>query len=479
MKPLFEVGRNCCWLGPVERSAVIVDAAAYYAAFYRAASLASRQIVIAGWQFDSNVKLLRGEAASSARYPVEFLPFLNALCQERSELRVYILAWDYSLVYSLEREWLQGLRFAFQSAKAIRFEFDAHPGFGGSHHQKFAVIDGALAFAGGLDLCDERWDDRGHATPHALRVDAAGEPCRPNHEVQAAVQGEAAAALQRLFVERWQRALGETLELDIAVATPLASLDLPALDPSAVLPIRAGQLAIARTLPVELGAVREVQVLMRAALLEARQLIYIETQYFTSRSMSAALSERLRRGDLPRLQVLVVLPRGADNSKEKFALGDVQNALLSELSAVAEAGGHELRFFCSSVAGEACQTSTFIHSKVLVVDDELLCVGSANMTERSMTLDSELCLLWQGEPASEVARDIQALRASLLAEHSGQPEAELFEPVGLTGRLDAAIAAGTSRLRLTELEPASINPFKVAIFDPGEPATSASSEVAD
>lgn len=479
MKPLFEVGRNCCWLGPVERSAVIVDAAAYYAAFYRAASLATRHILIAGWQFDSNVKLLRGEAARSARYPVEFLPFLNALCQERSELRVYILAWDYSLVYSLEREWLQGLRFAFQSAKAIRFEFDAHPGFGGSHHQKFVVIDGALAFVGGLDLCEERWDDRGHATPHALRVDAAGEPCRPNHEVQAAVQGEAAMALQGLFIDRWQRAFGETLELDDPVATPLTNLDLPALDPGAVLPIRAPQLAIARTLPVELGAVREVQLFMRAALLEARQLIYIETQYFTSRSMSAALSERLRRGDLPRLQVLVVLPRGADNSKEKFALGDVQNALLSELSNVAREGGHELRFFCSSVAGEACETSTFIHSKVLVVDDQLLYVGSANMTERSMTLDTELCLLWQGEPASELGSDIRALRASLLAEHSGQPEAELLEPDGLTGRLDAAIAAGTSRLRLTELEPASINPFKLAIFDPGEPATTAPTGVAE
>jgi hypothetical protein len=142
---VLSIGESCCWLGPATRSAVIVDACAYYAALYRAASLAQHHIVIAGWQFDSNVKLLRGQAAEEARYPVEFLPFLNALCAERHGLRVYLLAWDYSLVYSLEREWLQGLKFAFQSSDAIRFEFDQHPSFGGSHHQKFAVIDGALA----------------------------------------------------------------------------------------------------------------------------------------------------------------------------------------------------------------------------------------------------------------------------------------------------------------------------------------------
>ena len=213
MASVLNIGKSCCWLGPATRSAVIVDACAYYAALYRAASLAQHHIVIAGWQFDSNVKLLRGQAARGAPYPVEFLPFLNALCAERKGLRVYLLAWDYSLVYSLEREWLQGLKFAFQSSDAIRFEFDQHPSFGGSHHQKFAVIDGAVAFVGGLDVCDERWDDRRHTTPHELRVNASGKPCRPNHEVQSVVQGGAAAALLGLFVERWRAAVDEPLDL--------------------------------------------------------------------------------------------------------------------------------------------------------------------------------------------------------------------------------------------------------------------------
>lgn len=472
MKQLSHVGKTCCWQGPVDRSAVIVDAAAYYAAFYAAASQATSHILIAGWQFDTAVKLLRGDAARAARYPVEFLPFLNALCAERSQLRVYILAWDYSVFYSLEREWLQGLKFAFQSPDAIRFEFDPHPGFGGSHHQKFAVIDGQLAFAGGLDLCDERWDDRSHLPSNPLRVNAAGESCRPNHEVQAAVQGEAALALQALFSERWQRAMGEQLALPALRPGPLSQLDLTTLDASGILPLRAERVAIARTMPVEMGAVREVQVLLCDALRAARRLVYIETQYFTSRSVTAALIERLEEHELPRLQLLIVLPRGADNSKEKFALGDLQSALLSELLRVADAGGHSLRFLCSSVAGGDCQDTTFIHSKVLVVDDLLLFVGSANMTERSMTLDSELGLVWQAEADSVLASDIRNVRASLLAEHSGQPSHELFEIDGLTERLEAAMRQGVSRLRVHSFEPAEISPLKRAIFDPSEPAAS-------
>lgn len=464
--------QNLYWHGPAPHSAVIVDACAYYAAFYRAASLAQRHIVLAGWQFDSSVRLLRGRAARDARYPVEFLPFLDALCTERPELRVYVLAWDYSLIYSLEREWLQGLRFMFQRSGAIRFEFDAHPSFGGSHHQKLAVIDGVTAFAGGLDICEERWDDRNHVADHAWRVNASGSPCRPNHEVQAAVQGEPAAALLQLFCERWRTALGEDLGLSPQPHSSVASLVLPSVEPSAILPLAAEHVAIARTSPsASAPPLQEVKATTLAALRAAERLVYIETQYFTSRSVTAALVERLKDPEKPRLQLVVLMPRGADNSKEKFALGDLQAAMLSDLEAAAEACGHDLLFLCSAVAGEACDGATFIHSKVLIVDDELLCVGSANMTERSMSLDSELCLFWQGAPGSQLARDICNVRASLLAEHSGQPSEDFLEISGLVQRVARGIESSSTRLRACHFEPVSVSLFKQAMFDPsGSPA---------
>jgi phospholipase D1/2 len=469
MKPILN-GSTTCFIGPAKSSHVIIDASAYYAAFYHAACRARHFIALAGWQFDSGVRLLRGARAANAPYPVELLPFLNALCRERPELRVYILAWDYSLVYSLEREWLQGLKFAFQGEPAIRFEFDAHPNLGGSHHQKLAVIDGELAFVGGLDICDERWDERAHRSSDACRVNQAGQACRPNHEVQAAVQGAAARAVTALFVERWRRALGEQLQLSSLADDSAAQLDLTAIDDTAILPLAAHEVALSRTLPGETGAnVTEVKAAVSAALLAAERLIYIETQYFTSRSVTAVLLERFRDTRKPPLQVLVLMPRGADNSKEKFALGDLQAAVLSELEAAAEQCGHQLRFLCSAVAGADCEAATFIHSKVLIVDDELLCVGSANMTERSMALDSELCLLWQGPPGSALSRDIAKVRASLLAEHSGEPEAELVEIEGLVARVDDAIESRASRLRACHFDPVSVNQLKRAIFDPEGP----------
>jgi phosphatidylserine/phosphatidylglycerophosphate/cardiolipin synthase-like enzyme len=470
MRGSLREGEHWHWSGPAVGSSVIVDAAAYYAAFYRAASLARQHIVITGWQFDTSVKLLRGEAARGARYPVELLPFLNALCAERPGLRVFILAWDYSLVYSLEREWLQGLKFAFQSSAAIRFEFDTHPNFGGSHHQKLAIIDGVTAFAGGLDICEERWDDRSHAKMQPLRKSPAGAICRPNHEVQASVQGEAAAALLRLFRERWLRALGEELELHPDPTSPAAAIELTRIDPSAILPLAADTVAIARTFPAAAAPpVREVNAAINAALLAAERLVYIETQYFTSRTVTSTLLQRLRDPERPQLQLVILMPREADTGKEKFALGELQAAMLSELQAAAEQHGHELKFLCSAAAGSDCETATFIHSKVLIVDDELLCVGSANMTERSMSLDSELCLIWQAAPGSTLCADIQGVRASLLGEHAGLPVDEFLEIDGLIARISRAVEHGTSRLREAHFDPVSVNPLKEAFFDPSGP----------
>ena len=95
-------------------------------------------------------------------------------------------------------------------------------------------------------------------------------------------------------------------------------------------------------------------------------------------------------------------------------------------------------------------------------------------TERSMSLDTELCLLWQAPAGSALSADIRRVRASLLAEHSGQPDADLAELDGLCGRVQQAMAQGTSRLRVCHLEPANVNVLKQAIFDPSGPTALAS-----
>ena len=447
--------------------AVIVDARAYYRAFYRAALEAERYIWLAGWQFDSEVALLRGEDAEGAPLPVTLLAFLDALARRRPELEIRLLAWDYSFVYALEREWLQGLKFELGTSDTIRFEFDLHPRPGGSHHQKFVVIDGVLGFAGGLDICDARWDDRGHAPDDPHRVNVAGDPMRPNHEVQAAVVGPAASTLAELFRARWQRACGETLPLPRADGEAQKRVNLRALTAGTGLPLAAKRVFMSATgIDEHDTPIVQIRDVYADAIRAAERLIYIETQYFTSRTIAAALVERLSDRSRPPLTVVVVLPKEADTGKEAFALGETQSMALGTLEATAKAQGHDLFLLCT-----CCERGqpTFVHSKLLLVDDEFLSVGSANFTERSMGLDTELALMWQAQGDADLGRDIARVRASLLAEHAGRDEAEFLDGEQLAQRLKALVAPGASRLSACHYEATAPNPLKTWIFDPGGP----------
>src|SRR5688500_18375882 len=78
--------RNCWAVARAEQAGLLVDAAAYYRAFYEAALGARRYILMSGWQFDSTVDLLRAEntaIAEAASAPIALLPFLNYLCETR------------------------------------------------------------------------------------------------------------------------------------------------------------------------------------------------------------------------------------------------------------------------------------------------------------------------------------------------------------------------------------------------------------
>src|SRR3978361_135758 len=134
MKQILEVPRNAFVRGKAEQSAHLIDARNYYRALYRALEQAEHHVVISGWQFESSVCLLRGVDAEHASHPVTFLELLTALCEERPNLNIYLLAWDFSLVYAKERESNQAEKFSATSAR-IHFRWDAHPAIGGSHHQ--------------------------------------------------------------------------------------------------------------------------------------------------------------------------------------------------------------------------------------------------------------------------------------------------------------------------------------------------------
>jgi phosphatidylserine/phosphatidylglycerophosphate/cardiolipin synthase-like enzyme len=476
MSPILKLGRNCYVQSTAEQSALLIDGEIYYETFYRAAELAQRSILMCGWQFDTMVRLLRGQAAEQSNKPLEFIQFLDYLCQARPELRIYVLAWDYSFVYALEREWMQAFKFKLKTSDRLHFEYDAHPATGGSHHQKFVIIDGALAFTGGMDVCESRWDDRKHEADNPLRVDHQGAPYKAYHEVQAALVGPVAGVLTELFQERWQRASDERLALSPASAEDFARFDLNALSQGRAVAVDSQYVALSRTSADERAGpqiVREIRALHHDAIRAAERLIYIETQYFTSRSIGKALIDRFSDRGRPKLQVLLLMPNDADTPKERFALGDSQDAVLATILEAAAFTGHDVRLL-HTVARDARgnERATFIHSKVLIVDDRLLSVGSANLTNRSMGLDSELNVTWECAPEDDrLGRCITRVRASLLAEHVGGLPAEELEPVpGLTERLDALLASGETRLRRRLVRPPeNLDPLLCAVFDPDGP----------
>ena len=176
---------------------------------------------------------------------------------------------------------------------------------------------------------------------------------------------------------------------------------------------------------------------------------------------------------LPKLEIVVFLPHGADTAMEKLALEDTQEGVLLALLETARETGHELRLlYPASRNADGSETPTFIHSKILIIDDHLLMVGSPNFTERSVALDTELAITW--ECASEddhLGGCIRNIRTKLLAEHSGALASEFAVQHELCAKLDALIARGNTRLRPREVAPAGpFGPLFAEIFDPGDAA---------
>ena len=454
---------------------LLVDARDYYVAFYRAALAARHSILVTGWQFDRGVKLLRGSDVALAKPmggEVRFLAFLDQLCKRRPALQVYILAWDFHVVLALEREWMQRLYFHWATNERLRFRFDASHVASGCHHQKFVVIDGEVSFLGGIDLCEARWDDRRHRVANRLRL-TRGKPQKPYHDVQAYLRGAAtAAALEDVFCDRWRRAGGDPIALPHRSAS--ASVARAGRDqaPRGALPFPPGPVALSRTDIREKGArsKHEIRTLLVRAFDAAERLIYVETQYFSSRVLCEALVHRLRQARRPKLDIVLLVNERAEAVKEEIAVGLRQVQIVADLRRTAAETGHAFNAYFSLADGRA-RKATYIHSKLMIVDDRFLTVGSANFTNRSLGVDSEINVSWETAAGRDRGGEaaIQRTRISLLAEHIGNTGTKLARRLamskGLVGFLDGLVQSGRSRLRALP-PPTPGQSTAIALLDP-------------
>ena len=162
-----------------------------------------------GWDIQASARL-RPDGMPHG-LPEDLRGFLNTVVARRRALRVYLLDWNFSLLCSLERELLPLVQLGWRTHRRIRFHLDANHPLGACHHQKIVVVDDSVAFLGGLDLTTGRWDTSAHAADDPRRIGADGSPYGPFHDVQVAVEGQAAAELGALARERWRRATGRRI----------------------------------------------------------------------------------------------------------------------------------------------------------------------------------------------------------------------------------------------------------------------------
>ncbi|RJX31850.1 MAG: hypothetical protein C4531_06925 [Desulfurivibrio sp.] len=423
---ILQPGHNCWRIEKAAKAAFLIDADRYFRALTHALLKAENRIFIIGWDIDSRLRLNREDNP----FPAGLNEFLNKCISRKRKLHIYILAWDFAMIYSLDREWLPLFKFEWQGRRRVHFQMDDHHPVGASHHQKIVVIDDALAFVGGIDLTQHRWDTREHRPDDPRRVDVAGRGYRPFHDVQMAVSGPAAAALGELARDRWHRATGK--RLGPTRADPAGDCWPDDLEPE----MRGVGVAIARTSPAYNGVeeVREIEQLHFDSLEKARRSIYIENQYLTADRIGKILEKCLQREQGP--EIIIVTPLKTEGWLSRHTMDVLRGRMIHRLRQADRFG--RLRIFYPDLAG--LDGTLNVHAKVTVIDDEFVRVGSANLNNRSMGIDTECDLAIEAGGREEVRKAIRAFRSRLLAEHLGIEALRLEQLTAGRGSLIEAIA---------------------------------------
>jgi cardiolipin synthase len=279
------------------------------------------------------------------------------IAKARSGVRVRVLL-DALFRFRAPRGLLASLREAGASiawfAPVWHMPFRAHANL--RLHRKILVVDGEVAIVGGMNLARE------YMGPTALEGRW--------RDLAAIIAGPAVADVADVFHADWRFAAGESL-------------------PPAQRPAPTGTSALQ---VVGSGPDAASDLLYDAFLstvFEARHRVWIATPYFVpDEALTHALVLAARR----RVDVRVLIPQRSNHLS-----ADLAGA--SYLRQVAEAGARIARF-----------RPGMMHAKVLIADEALAVIGSANFDMRSLFLDYEIgVLLSDRESIDSLSRWYEAL----------------------------------------------------------------------
>lgn len=279
----------------------------------------------------------------------------------------------------------------------------------GSGHQKFSCLrdpDRRHCLLGSIDISKTRWDTHFHDFHSLQRNRLFG---KPTHDTGVLVEGPAVADIEASFQERWDdptRTLGLLSTVSVPPSLPLLG------PPSATEPVADGTHSVQVLHTYGRATVFEayswspkgeftVWASYLNAIKKASTYIYIEDQYFLPFGWEPAfrappgrerdtdlfyqLGEAIRRG----VKVLALVPANAEDKTHVYQKYQ-RDVGIEYLSGIANAPGVAGDFVVVALTNGV--SDVYVHSKLMIVDDELVLIGSANVGRRSMTFDSEIQL---------------------------------------------------------------------------------------
>ena len=376
----------------------LVEGEPFFAALHSALKEAEHYVYITGWCLTPQLPLLRARMEDLVQTRL-----LTVLSETAQRLPVRLLLWAGApLIIQPTRRTMEGVASTMNAGQGdLVCRLDRTATRTHCHHQKAIVIDGKLAFVGGMDLttfAGDRWD----GPSHPLRAGVNW------HDVTLLVEGEVVRDVEDNFRQRWEAVTGDAT--------------LPHCEPQTD-PSWQTQAQVVRTIPRnryrfapngEFG----IHHAYLEAIRLARKFIYLETQYLWSPDLMDALIEAIERPPSQSFRILIVLPARAtsgkwDNDQHVARLRKVdRHRGIVEIYSLYTSGPN---------SGETAfaYRPVYVHAKVAIIDDEWLTVGSANLNNRGFVTDSEL---------NVVVRDpslARRLRTELWSEHLGLEADEL------------------------------------------------------
>ena len=401
----------------------LIDGEQAFAAICDAIDRAQTSILIANYDMDPELKFVRKRRAvpravggsSHDEYPLQ----RQLLRKAEHGVEVKIVVWEPRLALRIipgaDERGIDGRAEQVEKivhvAKwkgldhkvAVRIDSTA-PTLTSAHHEKIVVIDNRIGFCGGLDLSKGKWDTSSHDFDNPQR-DPGSEPW---HDVQLMVQGPVVWDLVYHFQQRWlysesrdvHQVRGLRLHLNYSSVGKEGTMHAEALRTWKGMNRNGG-----------------IKSWYATMFRQAAESIYIENQFpfqdsFATRLLAKNLEEK------PELRVIIVgplepnLPGLVGSVIARMSVNDVR----SNLAKLRKAGGDRVKTY-SLVSQHPTEPENrrqiYVHSKVMIVDDKFVTVGSANTDKNGFRDSSELNV---GISSELAARE---LRERLWQEHLG------------------------------------------------------------